>query len=84
MIRRTTVVEQAGAGAQFVEPLLRPRQVIGFIAGRCLKTLLHQVVGGRERLPLIKRLSTDFAHMVDAHQGPGERFFSGRQLRHPG
>ena len=64
-------VEQTGVRTQLAQPLLRPGQVVGFLA-RGLVHLLAQVLGARrECLRLVQRLRADFTHVVDTHQRAG-------------
>src|SRR5207248_8406150 len=68
---RTRVPErivQARPAAELANPLDAPGKVVLFFTRRLLERPLHTRVARSEGLPLVERLSTDFAHVIHAHQ----------------
>ena len=74
-------IEQRRPGAQFVQPLPGPGQVVGFLARRparsCARSAGSRVASGLRR---VERLGADLADMVDAHQRAGVAALLGRQV----
>ena len=50
---------------------VEPSEVFGFLARGLLQRIAGQRVARHQRLALIQRLGTDFAHVIDPHQGGG-------------
>jgi len=61
-------IEEARPAAELADPLGAPGEVVLLLARRLLERSARARVPRRERLALVERLRTDFAHMVDAHQ----------------
>ena len=61
-------IEFARRTAQFAQPILAPGQMILFFAGGLLHGVTHMGQAGGAGLSLIKRLGTDFARVINAHQ----------------
>ena len=55
----------------FGDALFGPRQMIGFLVGCAAQGVTQRRIARGKRLPLIQRLGTNFAHMIDAHQPTG-------------
>jgi len=73
-------VEQTFPPTQFRNSLLGPSQVLGFFISRAVQSIPDKRVARRERLPLVERLSTNFATVIDAHQTERMPLFFGRQV----
>ena len=74
-------VEQAGPATQFADALLRPRQVVGFLARGLLEHGPQFGAARRERLRVVQRLRADLADVVHAHQRDRfARFVVGERL----
>ncbi len=61
--------EQAGAATELPDPLLTPAEVVLLFPGCVQKALADPGITGGERLPAIEGLSSDFAGVVNAHEG---------------
>src|SRR5438067_1511958 len=61
-------VEQARPPAELANPLDAPGKVVLFFTRRLLERRFHARIARSECLPLVERLSTDFAYVIHAHQ----------------
>jgi hypothetical protein len=64
-------VEQAWARTQVFQARFSPGQVIGFFGAGVYKLIAQMRVARGQGLRGVKRLSADFAHMVNPHQSAG-------------
>ena len=58
-------------GAEVIQTLLCPGQVICFFARRVAEVHPQRRIPGDRRLRCIQGLGADLADVIDAHQGPG-------------
>ena len=61
----------ARALVELGEPCFAPTEVLCFLISRSQEMLFSLIVFRRERLPMVKRLGTDFAAVIDSHQFAG-------------
>src|SRR5438132_32207 len=61
-------VEQARPSAKLANPLDTPGEVVLLFPRRLRERRFHARIARSECLPLVERLSADFAHMIHAHQ----------------
>ncbi len=73
--------QAAGAVLQFLQAALAPDQVSVLFMRGLPECVGHRGVAAEQRLALIKRLSTDFARMIDPHQASGFASFLSAERR---
>ena len=61
--------EQARSGAELAQPLLAPREVVGFLTRGLLEHRAHLGPGGECGLAVVERLCCDLACVVHPHEG---------------
>ena len=61
-------IQEAGAGVELSQAVLRPREVVCFFARRFMETFAQRWVASGEELCVVQSLRTNFADMIDSHQ----------------
>ncbi len=75
--RKPQRIEQAGPGAQGVQPLLRPGQVVGFLAGGFQQVAAQLGIARDGGLRRVQGLRAHLTYMVHPHQCAGQAFLGG-------
>ena len=68
-------IQQARPATELADTLGAPREMVLFLARGLRERLARLRAPGDQRLSLVKRLGTDLAYMVYAHEGRGVRLW---------